>query len=208
MSWLKTWEVAQLWLEVLMFSLREGTAAPPELLCYLPRLLTRCTVKLTFPLIRHLSSTEWMPADLPTAGALLAYRDIVSLLPPVHSPLVLMQVSAWLCCDQGTKNLVPCIKHGWGRYFWWKYFLSVEDARKDRGPVVLGSCGSQVCKAWSSEKSTCRAVPTATFRSHSQDRFPWSDSIKPSLCSKPVFFPSYPLVSFHSVFPQKNWVQN
>lgn len=72
-----------------MFSLREGTAAPHKLLCCLTGLLTRCTIKLTSPLIHRLSSAERVPADLPTAEALLAHKDVVSLLPPVHS--------LWLC---------------------------------------------------------------------------------------------------------------
>lgn len=93
-----------------MFSLREGAAAPHKLLSCLTGLLTRCTVKLTSPLIHRLSSAEWVPADFPTAGAFVAYRNVVSLLPPSAQPVVVpMQASAWLC-DQGTKNLAPLHK--------------------------------------------------------------------------------------------------
>lgn len=64
-----------------MFSLREGTAAPHNLLCCLTGLLTRCTVKLTSPLIHRLSGAGRVPADPPAAGALLAHSGGVSLLP-------------------------------------------------------------------------------------------------------------------------------
>jgi len=92
-----------------MFSPREGTAAPYKLLCCLPGLLIGCTGKLTSPLIHCLSSVEWVSADLPTAGVLLACRDVVSPLPPACSPVV-VRMQVFCLALQGTNNLSPCCK--------------------------------------------------------------------------------------------------
>lgn len=100
-----------------MFSLREGAAAPHKLLSCLTGLLTRCTVKLTSPLIHRLSSAEWVPADFPTAGAFVAYRNVVSLLPPVHSLWLYQCKLLPGSVIRGLKILPPCIKHGWERHF-------------------------------------------------------------------------------------------